>query len=274
VPKELGLNRFVSEQPTYNILDRRIERELVPMAQTFGIGLIPWSPIAGGLLSGKYRCGEPPPAGTRFADPNTLGRDRRLKDEVFNVVEQLERIAQTKDCTMVQLSLAWVMAQQAITFIGPRTLAQLDEYLGAPAVTLTETDRWQIDTLVNPVAWCRRITRRTSGRTRIAYCKRSARLMFRTPNLTTPELLQAAGEVERPRLTRWRAPTIERHRSGLERVRCGVALDGWRADVTRARKRSDLPTQARTYVDYIEVQLGVPITMISVGPEREQIILG
>jgi len=66
--KELGLNRFISEQPPYNILDRRIERELVPMAQTFGIGLIPWSPIAGGLLSGKYRPGEAPPAGSRFAD--------------------------------------------------------------------------------------------------------------------------------------------------------------------------------------------------------------
>jgi aryl-alcohol dehydrogenase-like predicted oxidoreductase len=152
VAKELGLNRFVSEQPPYNILDRRIERELVPMAQTFGIGLIPWSPIAGGLLSGKYHRGEPPPAGTRFADPNSPNRARRLRDSVFDVVEQLERIAQSKDCTMVQLSLAWVMAQPGITspIIGPRTLAQLEEYLGAPAVSLTDADRQQIDALVEP----------------------------------------------------------------------------------------------------------------------------
>src|SRR5258708_32948121 len=67
--KELGLNRFVTEQPPYNILDRRIERELVPMALTFGIGLVPWSPIAGGRLSGKYRRGQPVPEGSRFADP-------------------------------------------------------------------------------------------------------------------------------------------------------------------------------------------------------------
>ena len=152
VAKELGLNRFVSEQPPYNILDRRIERELVPMAQTFGIGLIPWSPIAGGLLSGKYRRGEPPPAGTRFADANTPGRDRRLTEAMFDVVEQLERISQGKDCSMVQLALAWVMAQPGITspIIGPRTLAQLEEYLGAPAVSLTETDHQQIDALVEP----------------------------------------------------------------------------------------------------------------------------
>lgn len=152
VSKELGLNRFVSEQPPYNILDRRVERELVPMALTFGIGLIPWSPIAGGLLSGKYRRGEPPPAGTRFADPNTPGRERRLREEVFDVIDQLERIAQSKDCTMVQLSLAWVMAQPGITspIIGPRTLAQLEEYLGAPAVALTQADRQQIDALVEP----------------------------------------------------------------------------------------------------------------------------
>jgi aryl-alcohol dehydrogenase-like predicted oxidoreductase len=56
--KELGLNRFVSEQPPYNLLDRRIERELVPAAQTFGLALIPWSPLGGGLLSGKYQRGQ------------------------------------------------------------------------------------------------------------------------------------------------------------------------------------------------------------------------
>jgi aryl-alcohol dehydrogenase-like predicted oxidoreductase len=152
VSKELGLNRFVSEQPPYNILDRRIERELVPTAQTFGIGLIPWSPIAGGLLSGKYHRGEPPPAGSRFSDPNAPGRERRLVDGVYDVVEQLERMAQSKDCTMVQLALAWVMAQPGITspIVGPRTMDQLEEYLGAPAVTLSDADRAQIDALVPP----------------------------------------------------------------------------------------------------------------------------
>ncbi len=63
VAKELGLNRFICEQPPYNLLDRRIERELLPMAQTYGFAVIPWSPIGGGLLSGKYKRGQEPPEG-------------------------------------------------------------------------------------------------------------------------------------------------------------------------------------------------------------------
>ncbi len=153
VAKELGLNRFVSEQPPYNLLDRRVERELVPMSQTFGIGLIPWSPIAGGLLSGKYQRGRPAPADSRFgsADANPRMRDR-LRDQVYDVVEQLEPIAQAKDCTLVQLALAWVMRQPGVTspIIGPRSLEQLQEYLGAPQVALSEADEARINEIVPP----------------------------------------------------------------------------------------------------------------------------
>jgi aryl-alcohol dehydrogenase-like predicted oxidoreductase len=150
--KELGLNRFISEQPPYNILDRRIERELVPMAQTFGVGLIPWSPIAGGLLSGKYRRGEAVPADSRYATENNPVYKERLVTQVYDVVEQLDALAQSKDCTMVQLAVAWVLAQPAITspIIGPRTLPQLEEYLGAESVNLAATDLQTIDRLVPP----------------------------------------------------------------------------------------------------------------------------
>jgi aryl-alcohol dehydrogenase-like predicted oxidoreductase len=150
--KELGLNRFVTEQPPYNILDRRIERELVPMAQTFGIGLVPWSPIAGGLLSGKYRRGQPFPEDSRFADQNTPNRRDRLVEQVYDVVEQLEPIAQSKDCTLVQLAVAWVLAQPGISspIIGPRTMPQLEEYLGALSVSLSQSDLESIDQLVPP----------------------------------------------------------------------------------------------------------------------------
>jgi aryl-alcohol dehydrogenase-like predicted oxidoreductase len=153
VARELGLNRFVTEQPPYNILDRRIERELVPMAQTFGIGLIPWSPIAGGLLSGKYRRGQPVPEDSRYAEErgNALNR-QRLVDPVFDVLEQLDGLAQSQDCTMVQLALAWVLAQPAISspIVGPRTMDQLEEYLGAPSVKLTDEQLRRIDELVPP----------------------------------------------------------------------------------------------------------------------------
>ena len=150
--KELGLHRFISEQPPYNVLDRRIERELVPMAQTFGIGLVPWSPIAGGLLSGKYRRGQSFPADSRYAtEQNPVYKDR-LVDRVYDVVDRLEAMAQSKDCTIVQLAVAWVLAQPAITspIVGPRTLPQLDEYLGASAVSLTADDLQAIDSLVPP----------------------------------------------------------------------------------------------------------------------------
>jgi aryl-alcohol dehydrogenase-like predicted oxidoreductase len=150
--KELGLNRFVTEQPPYNILDRRVERELIPMAKTFGIGLVPWSPIAGGLLSGKYRRGQPIPDDSRFADQASPNRRERLVDRVYDVVDRLEPIAQSKDCTLVQLAVAWVLAQPGISspIIGPRTMSQLEEYLGAPSVSLSPSDLATIDQLVPP----------------------------------------------------------------------------------------------------------------------------
>jgi len=153
VSKELGLNRFVTEQPPYNILDRRIERELVPMAQTFGIGLIPWSPLAGGLLTGKYRRGEPPPPDTRFGQPNlTPLQRRRWTERFFDIVEGLEPVAREKGCTLSQFALAWCMQQPGITspIIGPRTMEQLEDNLGALDVVITEDDRRRVDELVPP----------------------------------------------------------------------------------------------------------------------------
>jgi aryl-alcohol dehydrogenase-like predicted oxidoreductase len=148
--KDLGLNRFVTEQPPYNMLDRRIERELVPMAQTFGIGLVPWSPIAGGLLSGKYRRGQPLPDDSRYATENNPTYKFRLVDQVYDVVDRLDAMAQSKDCTMVQLAVAWVLAQPAITspIIGPRTMGQLQEYLGASSVRFEAAELQAIDELV------------------------------------------------------------------------------------------------------------------------------
>jgi aryl-alcohol dehydrogenase-like predicted oxidoreductase len=152
VSRELGLNRFVSEQPPYNILDRRIERELVPMTETFGIGLIPWSPIGGGLLTGKYRRGSNISSDSRYATENNPAYEQRLNERVYDVVERLEVMAQAKDCTPVQLAVAWVLHQRAISgpIIGPRTMDQLHEYLGASSVRLSPEDLRQIDELVPP----------------------------------------------------------------------------------------------------------------------------
>jgi aryl-alcohol dehydrogenase-like predicted oxidoreductase len=151
--KELGLNRFICEQPPYNLLDRRIERELIPMAQTYGIGLIPWSPIAGGLLSGKYNRDAPPPADARYANvqDNPL-MQRRLNDRIYDVLEGLEPLVKEKGCTMAQYALAWVAQQPGVTspIIGPRTMEQLEDNLGALEVAIGDEESARIDEIIPP----------------------------------------------------------------------------------------------------------------------------
>ncbi len=147
VAKELGLNRFVCEQPPYNLLDRRIERELLPMARTYGFAVIPWSPLGGGLLTGKYKRGEEPPEGARFADASNPIYRRRLNDRIYDVVEALGEMAQAKGVTMSQLALAWCMQQPGVTspIIGPRTMEQFEDNMGALTVEIAEDERKQID---------------------------------------------------------------------------------------------------------------------------------
>lgn len=153
VSKDLGLNRFVCEQPPYNILDRRIERELIPMAQTYGFGIIPWSPLAGGLLTGKYHRGEPPPADSRFGqmESNPMQR-RRWTEGVFAAIEELTPIAEAKGVSLSQLAIAWCMSRPGVTsaIIGPRTMEQLEDNLKAEAITLTEEENRAIDHVVRP----------------------------------------------------------------------------------------------------------------------------
>lgn len=151
--KEYGLNRFVCEQPPYNLLDRRIERELLPMAQSYGIGTIPWSPLAGGLLTGKYSRDSQPPEDSRYAnmDANPMYR-RRMNDAIWDVIEGLEVIAKEKGVSLSQLSLAWVMQQPGVTspIIGPRTMEQFEDNLKAVDVTITDDDRKAIDRVIRP----------------------------------------------------------------------------------------------------------------------------
>ncbi len=152
VSKELGLNRFVTEQPPYHMLDRRIERELIPMARTHGLGLIPWSPLAGGFLTGKYRRGESVPEDWRLQSGRPHADDLLHNDRAFDVLEKAEALAGDKGCTVSQFALTWTMHQPGITspIIGPRTMEQLEDNLGALELTLTDEDRQQIDQLVPP----------------------------------------------------------------------------------------------------------------------------
>jgi len=147
--KELGLNRFVCEQPPYNLLDRRIERELLPFCRTYGVGVIPWAPIAGGLLSGKYRLGEARPAGARYEKGAFANRDN---DRALTLIEQYLPFCEERGVQPAEFALAWCLAQPGITspIIGPRTMDQLDGYMRSLEITVTDQDRTSIDAIFEP----------------------------------------------------------------------------------------------------------------------------
>jgi aryl-alcohol dehydrogenase-like predicted oxidoreductase len=150
--KDLGLNRFVSEQPPYSIADRRIERELLPMARTYGYGIIPWSPLGGGLLTGKYGRDKKAPEGSRYAESAQGPRSGRVTERLYDALEALEAVASEKGVSMSQFALAWVMHQPGITspIIGSRTMEQLKDNLKALEVTISDADREKVDEIVPP----------------------------------------------------------------------------------------------------------------------------
>ncbi|MFO0690461.1 MAG: aldo/keto reductase [Myxococcota bacterium] len=150
VAKELGLNRFVSEQPAFNLLDRTAEREVIPAAQSFGLAVLAWGPLCGGLLTGKYDRDRGDAAG-RWQD----GRDafgRQVTPAAFEAIDLLREMAREKGCSVSQLALAWCMAQPGITsaIIGPRTFAQVEDNLGALDVALGDEDFARIDARIPP----------------------------------------------------------------------------------------------------------------------------
>lgn len=150
--REYSLVRVASEQPSYQLTDRRIERDVIPMARTYGIGLIPLSPLAGGALSGKYRRGVEPPKDARYV----RGEDARSKyflSEANNrVIDVLDAIANEKSATVAQVALAWCAQQPGITcpIIGPRTFEQLEDNLGAADVKLAAEDFARLDEVAPP----------------------------------------------------------------------------------------------------------------------------
>jgi 1-deoxyxylulose-5-phosphate synthase len=135
----LGLARFDSVQPRYNLLFRQIEHELLPLCAEEGIGVIPYNPIAGGMLSGKHKPGTPT-EGSRFTLGTAAGRyqDRYWNDWGFSTVERLAPVAAEAGLPLVTLAVAWVLANPAITapIIGASRPDQLDESIKATDVTL------------------------------------------------------------------------------------------------------------------------------------------
>lgn len=151
ISQQQNLARYISEQPPYNLLDRRIENELVPLAQQYGMALLPWSPLAGGILAGRYANKEQFPPGSRAERANEIFRNR-ITQRGLDVAIALGEMARERGLTSSQLGLLWVMDQPGVTspIIGPRTMAHLEDALPLLDMKLADEDRPRFDTLVHP----------------------------------------------------------------------------------------------------------------------------
>jgi aryl-alcohol dehydrogenase-like predicted oxidoreductase len=142
--------KFICEQPPYNLLDRRIENEIIPMCQAYDLGIIAWSPLAHGVLAGRYTDAANLPEGSR----GTLREvyHERITQEGIDVGFRFAKKADEKECTAAQLAVAWVLNQPGITgtILGPRNLEQLEDLLPALDITLDDDDMKFFDSLVPP----------------------------------------------------------------------------------------------------------------------------
>jgi aryl-alcohol dehydrogenase-like predicted oxidoreductase len=153
VAERRSRERFICEQPPYSLLVREVEREVLPTAQRHGMGVIPWSPLAGGWLSGRYRKGEDLPESQRAQripsryDMSDPGNQRKLE-----AADALARLAEENGMTLIELALAFVIRHPAVTsaIIGPRTMEHLESQLTAAEVTLSDDVLDRIDEIVPP----------------------------------------------------------------------------------------------------------------------------
>jgi len=155
VSDRLAISRLVSSQPPYNLLDRRIENELVPLALKYGVAILPWSPIAGGMLSGKYTLdmaeGAAFPSATR-AGSGWAPILRRINRRSLEVATEVKTMAAERGLNTAQFATLWCKDQPGITapIVGPRTMQHLDDALAVIDLQLDEADRTLFDALVHP----------------------------------------------------------------------------------------------------------------------------
>lgn len=148
VAEQRGLVRFRSEQPPYSILDRGIEREVLPVAERYGMGMMVWSPLSKGMLTGRYRKGQPMPDSLRAkVMPRQMSDERSL-----DAVEQLIPLAQEAGLSLTHMAMGFVMAHPGVTsaILGPRTMEQLDDLLAGAEVRLSDEVLDRIDEIVPP----------------------------------------------------------------------------------------------------------------------------
>ncbi|WP_432546883.1 aldo/keto reductase [Kineococcus sp. SYSU DK004] len=152
----LGLARPVTLQPQYSLLVREIEWEIVPAAEENGLGLLPWSPLGGGWLSGKYQRDTVPTGASRLGEDPERGMEnyagRNAQQRTWDVVDAVQSVAQARGATMAQVALAWLAAQPAVSsvILGARTTEQLLDNLGSADLELTEEELVRLDEASDP----------------------------------------------------------------------------------------------------------------------------
>ena len=147
-----GYPRFVAEQPPYNLTDRRIEWELVWTCLRHGIGIVPFGPLAGGILSGVYRKGQQAPDGHKFKEVGQRDGHNRYTEATMDLVEKLIPLAEARGCTLAEFSTAWLMQRPGITapIAGPRTVEHLRSSLKACEIELTQEELDAVDEAIAP----------------------------------------------------------------------------------------------------------------------------
>jgi len=152
ISERYGWEKFVSLQALYSLIARELENELVPLCLDQGMGILVYSPLSGGFLTGKYRRGQPRPEGTRLSqtESNSLPFD---EEKGFNVVEQLDRIGKEHNATVAQAALNYLLRKQGITsvIIGARTREQLAENLRTIDWEMTPAEVTRLDELTQPI---------------------------------------------------------------------------------------------------------------------------
>ena len=152
IAAELGMPRPIACQPYYNLLNRMPEVEILPACAHYGIGIVPYSPVARGVLTGKYLPGMPPPADTRAGRGDKRIAQTEFREESLRIAQQLQGHAQAKGITLAQFATAWVLHHHAVSSViaGPRTLAQWQAYAPALDVVIDAADEALVDSLVAP----------------------------------------------------------------------------------------------------------------------------
>ena len=145
-----GWSRFVSVQPHYHMLERSIERELVPYCEAFGMGIIPYYPLAGGFLTGKYRRNEAPPPGSRGESSEYV--QRYFTDRNFDILDKLQAFAKEREKSMVELAIAWLLARPRVASViaGVTSAAQLESNLKASEWELTSSELDEVEKILSP----------------------------------------------------------------------------------------------------------------------------